>query len=70
MELNFLHQALTEELMARLQPGEATASELNVIRQFLKDNNIDCSEQASDPLKNLAKTLPFEDPDAPIKITG
>ena len=56
--------------MARLQSGEATASELNVIRQFLKDNNIDCSEQASDPLKNLAKTLPFEDPDAPIKITG
>ena len=35
---NQLHQVLAEELLARVQTGEATASELNVARQFLKDN--------------------------------
>tara|TARA_Y100000114_G_C11762360_1_gene330569 strand:+ start:2616 stop:2825 length:210 start_codon:yes stop_codon:yes gene_type:complete len=58
---NQLHQVLAEELLARVQTGEATASELNVARQFLKDNGIDGTVKQSDPLANLAKVLPFTD---------
>jgi len=41
----------------------------NAIR-FLKDNGIDAHIQQGSPLENLAKILPFQDPDAPIKSTG
>lgn len=56
---NKLHQVLTEELLARVESGNATSAELNVARQFLKDNGIDGTIEQSDPLANLAKVLPF-----------
>ena len=58
---NKLHQVLTEELLARVESGNATSAELNVARQFLKDNGIDGTIEQSDPLANLAKVLPFVD---------
>lgn len=61
---NKLHQVLGEQLLARVESGEATASELNVARQFLKDNGIDGTVEQSDPLANLAKILPFTDKEA------
>lgn len=61
---NKLHKALAEQLLARVESGEATASELNVARQFLKDNGIDGTVEQSDPLANLAKILPFTDKEA------
>jgi len=57
-----LHNAVGDALLARVLSGEATAAELNVARQFLKDNGIDATAQASEPLLNLAKIMPF-DPD-------
>ena len=59
-----LHKVLAEQLLARVESGEATASELNVARQFLKDNGIDGTVEQSDPLANLAKILPFTDKEA------
>lgn len=35
-----LHGALAEAMKLKLADGTATASDLNVIRQFLKDNGI------------------------------
>lgn len=35
-----------------------TPAHLNVIRQFLKDNGIDCVPAATNPLGDLAKSLP------------
>ena len=61
---NKLHKALAEQLLTRVESGEATASELNVARQFLKDNGIDGTVEQSDPLANLAKILPFTDKEA------
>ena len=58
---NKLHQVLTQELLARVESGDASSAELNVARQFLKDNNIDGTIEQSDPLANLAKILPFTD---------
>ena len=59
-----LHGCFALHLMERLKSGDATASDLNVIRQFLKDNNINCAGEQSDTMKELAASLPefdFED---------
>jgi len=55
-----LFDLLAEDLVQRIRHGEATSADLSVARQFLKDNGIDASLQQSDPLLNLAKSLPFD----------
>jgi hypothetical protein len=57
-----LHNALGAALLERIQSGEASPADLNVARQFLKDNGIDGTVKNSQPLLNLAKVMPF-DPD-------
>ncbi|QDP57779.1 MAG: hypothetical protein Unbinned7358contig1001_5 [Prokaryotic dsDNA virus sp.] len=67
--LTNIHKSLAEELLARIQSGEATAAELAAAIKFLKDNGIDASAQKSEPLINLARVLPF-DPEAPVEEAG
>ena len=63
--MELLHQTLAEQLLARVQDPEAKASDLNVARQFLKDNNIEGLATDNSPLANLAKSLPtFSDDDS------
>ena len=57
--LSDLHNAVAEELLRRVQSGEAQAADLNVARAFLKDNGIDAAVEQSDPMQNLVKSLPF-----------
>lgn len=57
--LSDLHSAVAEELLRRVMTGDATSADLNVARGFLKDNGIDAGLDQSEPLANLAKTLPF-----------
>ena len=57
--LSDLHSAVAEELLRRVMTGDATSADLNVARGFLKDNGIDAGLDQSEPLSNLAKTLPF-----------
>lgn len=47
-------------MLTTLSGGEATAADLNVIRQFLKDNKIEAAAVQDNPLDKLAKTLPFQ----------
>ena len=54
-----LHGAVAEELLRRVLSGDATSADLNVARGFLKDNGIDAGLDQSEPLADLAKTLPF-----------
>jgi len=62
-----LHIGLAEELLSRLNHGEATTQDLNVIRQFLKDNNISAvavapdknGAEAASPFTKLIEALPF-----------
>ncbi len=61
-----LHGAVAASLLDRVQAGEATASELSVAVKFLKDNGIDVVAKPESPLLNLATSLPFQDPDAPL----
>lgn len=60
--LDKMHSALAKELLARIESGEATASELTVARQFLNDNHISGVIKADNPLGKLADKLPtFDD---------
>jgi hypothetical protein len=61
--LGSLHTALAADLLRRIQEGSATAADLSVARQFLKDNGIDALATQSEPLANLARSLPFVVPD-------
>ena len=61
--LGSLHTALAADLLRRIQEGTATAADLSVARQFLKDNGIDALASQSEPLLILAKMLPFVAPE-------
>ena len=37
-----LHYELAKDLLDKVRSGEAKAGDLNVARQFLKDNGIEC----------------------------
>ena len=64
-----LHLYVGEELLRRIETGEASSADLSVARQFLKDNGIDATANQSEPLANLAKILPF-DPEETVGETG
>ncbi len=64
--LRDLQIATVECLLARVQSGEATASELSVARQLLKDNGIDEPAGSNSGISQLSVVMPFEDPDSPI----
>ena len=57
--LTDLHNAVAQELLDRVMSGEAPSADLNVARGFLKDNGIDAGLDQSEPMANLAKSLPF-----------
>lgn len=58
-KFNLLHSLMIETLMDKIKSGTATAADLSVARQFLKDNNIDCTTKAKPELEKLAgMTLP------------
>lgn len=60
--LEALHSALANVLAARLQSGEATAADLGVARQFLKDNYINSAPTQDDALSRIRDALPFPTP--------
>ena len=64
-KLKELHAVLAEKLLEKVISSDATASELNVARQFLRDNGIDAVPTEGSPLKKLIDELPFEIPTKP-----
>ena len=58
--LDDLYTAVLNGLLAKIKSGEATAADYAVARQFLKDNNISSTPEASPPLVSL-RNLPFPD---------
>jgi len=61
-KLKELHTILAEKLLERVRDPDCKASDMNVARQFLKDNNIDAIPVDNSPLKNLMDELPFNEP--------
>lgn len=60
--LELLHAELAKQLADKIRTGEATAADLNVARQFLKDNGIDAVPKKGSPLDALRDSLPFSQP--------
>ena len=62
-----LHTVLAEQLLERVTDPEAKSADLNVARQFLKDNGIEALATKGSPLDDLVNTLPdFTDEDADL----
>ena len=56
--LENLHTVLIENLLDKVKSGEAKAGDLNVARQLLKDNGIECITTANNPMEDLMSSLP------------
>jgi len=56
--LNTLHLCLAKELLGKIKSGEAKAGDLNVARQFLKDNGVECLPVEKNPMQELMENLP------------
>ncbi len=60
--LKQLEDALAGDLLARVQSGTATAAELAVARQYLKDAGAFAGViEAGSPAHNLLSNLPFDE---------
>tara|TARA_B100001094_G_scaffold296843_1_gene319379 strand:- start:5538 stop:5768 length:231 start_codon:yes stop_codon:yes gene_type:complete len=53
-----LHEGLAEHLKYKLDDGTISVSELNVLRQFLKDNQVSAQPVEGTPFGDLAAQLP------------
>lgn len=60
-KLKELHEVLATELLKRVKDPDAKSADLNVARQFLKDNNVDAVPTGDNPLQKLMEELPFDD---------
>ena len=56
-----LHVRLGEELLEKIKSGKARASDLNVCRQFFKDNSYEVPPTQENPLRDLVDKLPFDE---------
>ena len=60
-KISDLHELLTHDLTYRIKSGEATSQDLNVARQFLRDNKIEATIDYA-PMQDLLEGLKtFED---------
>jgi hypothetical protein len=57
--LDSLHDAVAQDLLNKVQSGEASAAELTAAIKFLKDNGIEALPASGTPLGNLVDSLPF-----------
>ena len=58
-ELDALHGLVARELARKIKSGDFTAADLNVARQFLKDNGVEQAAIPGTPTHDLAASLPF-----------
>jgi len=56
--LQNLHTVLIQELLDKVRSGDAKPGDLNVARQLLKDNGIECIPTANNPMEDLMSNLP------------
>jgi len=59
--LDELHTELAETLLDKIRSGEAKSSDMNVARQFLKNNGIEGLPVDNTAMKDLVDELPFEE---------
>ena len=57
-DLDLIQQLMTSHFIARLESGDVAPSELNTIRQYLRDNNVVVAPEKSADLGTLGALLP------------
>ena len=60
---NHLHNLLTEELITRLESGEASAQEMKAAIEWLSKNDISGVAYEGNPLDKLTRLMPTIDPE-------
>jgi len=60
-DLGELHGILAKTLKEKIISGDASPADLNVARQFLRDNNIECNGSNNLDIKSLIEELPFDE---------
>ena len=55
--LKTIHYELAKHILDLIKSGEAKAGDLNVARQFLKDNGIECIPVENNPMEDLMNNL-------------
>tara|TARA_Y100000361_G_scaffold41014_2_gene35175 strand:+ start:4622 stop:4852 length:231 start_codon:yes stop_codon:yes gene_type:complete len=68
LKLHNLQDIIIDDLINKIKSGEATASELSVARQLLKDNGIQAVATDDSPMKELVASLPFDDDSEHVKL--
>ncbi len=58
-KLNDLYDAVADELLAKIQSGEAKPADLAVAVRFLKDNDITALPVNDNALQQLVESMPF-----------
>ena len=58
-KLNVLYDAVADELLAKIQSGEAKPADLAVAVRFLKDNDITAIPINDNALQQLMESMPF-----------
>jgi len=61
IKLRELHGILAEKLLEKVKDPECKSADLNVARQFLKDNGIDAVPTEDSPLQKLIDEMPFDE---------
>lgn len=61
-----LHEALVEQILAKVKSGEATAADFNVARQLLKDHGVNADPKRNPGLRELTESLPDLPIDMPL----
>ena len=56
--LKTIHYELAKHILDLIKSGEAKAGDLNVARQFQKDNGIECIPVENNPIEDLMNNLP------------
>jgi phosphoenolpyruvate carboxylase len=62
-KFNLLHQIVTEELLARIQSGEASTQDLKAAIEWLHKNDITGVAVEGNALSKLANIMPEIDPE-------
>ena len=60
-KLRELHGILAQKLLEKVKDPECKSSDLNVARQFLRDNGIDAVPTEDSPLQQLIDEMPFNE---------
>ena len=58
-KLSTLYEAVADELLAKIQSGEAKPADLAVAVRFLKDNDITAIPINDNALQQLMESMPF-----------